>query len=202
MASAEPPLLLLDVDGVVNALGDELDPAVWSDWRTGWAEADGRRWQIRWSPSVVQRLRDWHDTGAVELQWLTTWGHDANGELRALLELPELAVAGTYDEDPDALGSPDAGVDGRSHAAVAPAAPDPLSGHWWKYDVVQRVRRRHPGRLVLWVDDELHRPDLSFRRWAEAQADVVAVGPDPACGLSPRDLDRVAGLLTEAERRS
>jgi hypothetical protein len=202
MASAETPLLLLDVDGVVNALGDELDPAVWPDWQAGWAEADGRRFQIRWSPSVARRLRDWHDSAAVELQWLTTWGHDANRELRDLLELPELAVAGTYDEDPDTAGSPDDDGDGTSHASVAPAAPDPLSGHWWKYDVVQRVRRRHPGRLVLWVDDELHRPDLSFRRWADEQADVVAVGPDPACGLSPGDLERVGELLAGAGRRS
>ena len=39
-----PPLLLLDVDGVLNALGDgeELYGA-WSDWRQGWATADGTR---------------------------------------------------------------------------------------------------------------------------------------------------------------
>lgn len=187
------PLLLLDVDGVLNALPDSSDDLlVWPDWHSGWATADGSRWHITWSPTVVRQLRDWHESGAVELQWLTTWGHDANGELRELLGLPELAVAGTYDE-PEAPRTPT--VSGAAHASVTPAAPDPLTGRWWKYDVVQRVLRHQPGRVIMWVDDELHRP-TRFRTWAEAQERVVPVGPNPRCGLTESDLIHVAAVVS------
>lgn len=194
-----PPLLLLDVDGVLNALADDArDLAAWPWWDSGRARAGGRSWPIRWAPAVVDRLRGWHEAGAVELQWLTTWGHDANDELAALLGMPRLAVAGTYDDEPDP-GVPEPGVAGPgralSHAAVAPAAPDPLSGHWWKYDVVRRVLREHRQRTLVWVDDELHSPTGPFRRWADAEPRVLAVGPDPRSGLVPADLDAVAAVL-------
>ena len=185
------PLLLLDVDGVLNAL-DGGDPRLWPDWRLGRATADGRAWPIRWAPAVVDRLRGWHEQGRVELQWLTTWGHDANLELRALLGLPRLEVAGTYDEEPDA-GSTDHDH-AVAHAAVAPAAPDELTGRWWKHDVVRRLRTADPERLLLWVDDELHGPGNPFVAWAERHS-VLAVGPDPLTGLSPADLDRLEAAL-------
>jgi len=88
-----PPLLLLDVDGVLNVLFGTS--GTWRRWETGRATAEGRAWPIRWSPDVLQRLCAWHDGDAVELQ-------------------------------------------------LAPAAPDPLSGRWWKYDVVRRLVDEHP----------------------------------------------------------
>ncbi len=186
------PLLLLDVDGVLNALPDECsDLEVWTDWRSGWATTDDTRWPITYSPTVVSHLRSWHQTGALELQWLTTWGHAANGELRDLLGLPELAVAGTYDES-DRDGSPEG--PGTAHASVAPAAPDPLTGRWWKYDVVQRLLREHPDRELIWVDDELHKASR-FRTWAKRHPRVHAIGPNPRCGLTPRDLKALAKLV-------
>ncbi len=58
------PLVLLDVDGVLNALGDDDQPAdTVSDWQQGWATADGTRWPITWSPTVVARLASWHVEG-------------------------------------------------------------------------------------------------------------------------------------------
>ena len=188
------PLLLLDVDGVLNALTHpSQEIPAWPEWETGWASAEGRRWPIRFAPAVPARLRQWHEDGLVELQWLTTWGHAANGSLRELLGLPELAVAGTYDDEDVAGGTaePEAGD---AHAAVAPAAPDPLSGRWWKYDVVRRLREQQPDRLLLWVDDELHDRASAFVAWAE-QNGVVAVGPDPLTGLVAEDLDRLEDAL-------
>ena len=184
------PLLLLDVDGVLNALA--ADPGLWPEWRIGSASADGRAWPIRWAPAVVDRLRGWHENGRAELQWLTTWGHWANLDLRALLDLPLLEVAGTYDEDLFA-GSTDH-EDVTAHAAVAPAAPDELTGRWWKHDVVRRLRDAHPERRLLWVDDELHDRGNPFVAWAERHG-VVAVGPDPMTGLSPADLDALEAAL-------
>jgi hypothetical protein len=193
-----PPLLLLDVDGVLNALADdERHLTAWPSWRQGWARAEGTRWPIRWAPAVVDRLRDWHDADRIQIQWLTTWGHDANGELRRLLGLPELPVAGTYAEHGDEAvdeGAPEAVAAGRAHASVAPAAPDPLSGRWWKYDVVRRLREQQPERPMIWVDDELHSPHSPFARWAAGNG-VLAVGPHPVTGLSPTDLETIEAAL-------
>lgn len=186
------PLLLLDVDGVLNALSDG-DLRAWPAWRVGHATADGTAWPIRWAPDAVERLRSWHEGRHLELQWLTTWGHEANLELRALLGLPELAVAGTYD-DVDA-GTTEPAASG-THAAVAPSAPDLLSGRWWKHDVVRRLRHERPGRRLIWVDDELH-VDSPFRAWAEG-AGIVAIGPDPRTGVRPIDLAVVADVLGHA----
>ncbi|HWH29772.1 MAG TPA: hypothetical protein VNU26_12530 [Mycobacteriales bacterium] len=121
-----PPLLLLDVDGVVNALSDDGDLLTWTEWRLGRATADGIAWPIGWEPAVVEQLREWHEQGAVELQWLTTWGLEANLKLRTLLGLPKPWVAGNYENEPFA-GTPDH-EGAAAHAAVAPSAPDELSG--------------------------------------------------------------------------
>jgi hypothetical protein len=191
-AVSEVPLLLLDVDGVLNALADEVDPSTWPSWRQGHATADGTAWPIRWAPDAVARLRSWHESGHLELQWLTTWGHEANLELRALLGLPELAVAGTYDDVDDDAGSIEPDAAG-AHAAVAPSAPDELSGRWWKHDVVRRLHHAQPHRRIVWIDDELH-ADSPHRTWAESVG-IVAIRPDPRSGLRPIDLAVVASVI-------
>lgn len=59
-----PPVLLLDVDGVLNA----LEPA--------WDETSKTRvggLTIRWAPAPTGRLADMHHAGLVEAQWCTTW---------------------------------------------------------------------------------------------------------------------------------
>ena len=191
-----PPLVLLDVDGVLNALDPEHgSEGGRTDWKHGSAMADGTRWPITWSPTAVQRLAAWHREGRIELQWLTTWGHDANAELRGLLDLPQLVVAGTY-QDEDADGAATA-TETQSHAAAAPSAPDPLSGHWWKYDVVRRVLNEQPDRQVIWVDDELQ-PGTAFRRWADDQPDLLAIGPDPAVGLREVDLAAMVVVMQQS----
>jgi hypothetical protein len=180
------PLVLLDVDGVLNLLGDDA-PGGWEVVCSGWATAEGTSYPITWAPEVLDAVRGWIADG-VEVQWLTTWGHDANTSLRHLLDLPELPVAGTYGSPPAAESG------GRAHADVAPAAPDPLTGQWWKYDVVQRILDEQPERTLIWIDDEL-RHDDRFRRWADEHPRVHAIGPQALLGLTAQDLATIAELL-------
>lgn len=182
-------LLLLDVDGVLNAVTRTPDPAVWPDWREGIASANGSTWPIRFSPTVTARVRAWHDSGRVELQWLTTWGHAANDSLRRLLGLPELAVAGTHDD----AGSASV-LAGTSLAGVTAAAPDALTGRWWKLDVIRRLRAEQPDRRLVWVDDELRGQRNEFAGWARS-AGIVAVGPEPSTGLDAQDLATIDAAL-------
>ena len=186
-ASPSRPLVLLDVDGVLNAVAGHLSSA-WDDWRSGVATAEGRTFPIHWSPTVVQAVRSWLDVA--DVHWLTTWGHDANASLRHLLELPELPVAGTYDEP--AEGAPDR--EGATHAAVAPAAPDPLTGRWWKFDVVRRVVRNEPARPIVWIDDDLTAQD-DVREWMRREASCLLVAPSPFSGLTPANLSSIDAYL-------
>lgn len=188
-APATRPLVLLDVDGVLNAVGGSRSGA-WADWRTGVATAEGRTYPITWSPTVVAAVRSWLDVA--DVHWLTTWGHDANTSLRALLDLPELPVAGTYDSGDE--GAPD--LAGPSHAAVAPAAPDPLTGRWWKFDVVRRLVRADPQRRVVWVDDDLTAQD-DVRDWMRRESSCLLVAPAPGGGLTAPHLRRIEAWLRE-----
>lgn len=185
------PLVLLDVDGVLNAMqpGD-----AWPDWQVGQAVADGRSYRIRWSPSVVTRVLRWAEVS--DVQWLTTWGHDANRSLRHLLGMPELPVAGSYDDERSDAGQPDpapAGSD--AHAEVAPAAPDQLTGRWWKFDVVRRLVHDDPGRPLVWLDDDLLGA-LDMMAWTREHASAsLLVAPDLGSGLVGADLDAVDAFL-------
>ena len=62
---ADVPILLLDVDGVLNAARVDL-PA-------GWQRGTFNGFVLTWDPTVTARLRELHESGRVEIQWLTTW---------------------------------------------------------------------------------------------------------------------------------
>ncbi len=143
----------------------------------------------------MAQLVAWHREGGLEPQWLTSWDHDAKTELRDLLGLPQLAVTGTYpDEDADGAAATSADA----HAAAAPSAPGPQSGHWRKYDVVRRVLAEQPDRRVIWVDDELQ-PGTAFRRWSDEQPTLHADDSGPTLGLADTDLASMV-VVMEQER--
>jgi hypothetical protein len=77
---APPPVLLLDVDGVLNAVHPDLTEG----WRRGTYNGD----LLSWDPTVTARLRQWHEAGRVELQWLTTWTEKADELLAERMGLP------------------------------------------------------------------------------------------------------------------
>jgi len=190
VSSPVQPLVLLDVDGVLNAVQAWGRSDAWPDWCTGSATADGRSFPITWSPSVVAAVRSWRELA--EVQWLTTWGHDANTSLRHLLELPDLPVAGTYDDVDGPAGDRDA--DGPAHASVAPAAPDRLTGRWWKFDVVRRIVHTGGSRRIVWLDDDLAGQD-DVRAWMRQHTSSLLVAPDPRSGLTPAQLEAVEAFL-------
>lgn len=191
------PLWLLDVDGVLNAVALVPDPGVWPQWRRGVAGTDGgtRTWPITWAPAVIEELTRWMAQGRVEVAWLTTWAHDANGELGALLGMPQLPVAGTPPSRVNTAAADPAGIPPRAHAEVAGAdAVDPLTGHWWKFDAVRRLLAGAPDRALIWTDDDLA-AEPEVVAWMEEHTASLLIAPDPRVGLTPEDLRAVDGFL-------
>jgi hypothetical protein len=82
---SDPPVLLLDVDGVLNAP------------RAGWdgpgqarhVTVDGCSLRLRWEPKAVACVRTLHMAGVVEVRWCTTWCWHAD-LLEELWQLPRL----------------------------------------------------------------------------------------------------------------
>src|SRR3978361_374749 len=74
------PILLLDVDGVLNATRRDLPD--------GWRRGTFNGYVLSWDPTITARLRKLHASGQVEIQWLTTWTTDADRLLAEPMELP------------------------------------------------------------------------------------------------------------------
>ncbi len=90
MTDDKRPVLLLDVDGVINA----FNPG-WGD--TARAKCAGLT--VRWSPDMVARIRALHASGLVEVRWSTTWcGYP--DQLAALGVLLDLHVESAFTQRP------------------------------------------------------------------------------------------------------
>ena len=191
---------------MLNAVTRRPDREIWPDWRRGRAVADGFAWSICFSPSATRTIRMLHESGLVEVRWLTTWRDHANAELRRLLDLPELAVV---PDPPEAIASADPLAPGRPHEPHEPQEPhepnEPHESHgqasaafierwaddeaeWWKLTAVRRVVEQEPGRALVWTDDELAvRPEAVA--WVRSTVtSPLLISPSPDTGLTPAHL--------------
>jgi HAD domain in Swiss Army Knife RNA repair proteins len=82
--------ILLDMDGVLNAIWATPPRGVWPVWKQG--EAHG--FKIRWAPEVADFVRRLAETPGVEVMWLSTWAELANEHISPLLDLPRFKVLG------------------------------------------------------------------------------------------------------------
>ncbi len=169
--SAPPPILLLDVDGVLNAVRVELRP--------GWQRATFNGFVLSWDPTITARLRGLHESGVVEIQWLTTWAENADSLLAEPMGLPRgLRTHGREDVLPTGFAGERRGVSG-----------------WWKLAAIRALAEAEPGRRIVWIDDDLSDPAEDTREWLAANAHVLVVAPDFFAGLTHPQLDRVEAWL-------
>lgn len=156
---------LLDVDGVLNALANK--PA------EGCLRFAANGFLITYDPSIVQRIHGMHESGLVEVRWLTTWESAANAHLCGPFGWPQLALAGDR-----------------------PVADEAL---WWKVALAKAVYDE--GKRVVWTDDDLaYEVQYGHAAWVET-ADpgrLLAIAPEPLTGLTHAELDRVEAFLKQA----
>ncbi|MGY1805043.1 HAD domain-containing protein [Blastococcus sp. SYSU D00922] len=169
--TAAPPVLLLDVDGVLNAVRRDLPE--------GWRRGTFNGYVLSWDPTVVARLRAWHEAGRVELQWLTTWTRLADELLAESMGLPR--GLRTHDRDdvlPTGFGGERRGISG-----------------WWKLAAARAVAEAEPRRRIVWIDDDLADQAEDTTEWLAAHGHVLVVAPDFGTGLTHAELDRVEAWL-------
>lgn len=170
--SSPPPVLLLDVDGVLNAVRHDLPE--------GWQRGRFNGYVLSWDPTVVARLRTWHESRRVELQWLTTWTHMADRLLAEPMGLPRGLRTHSRDALPVGFSGERRGISG-----------------WWKLAAAQAVAQAEPGRRIVWIDDDLAEQAADTGEWLAANGHVFVVAPDYVVGLTHDELDRVEVWLTE-----
>jgi hypothetical protein len=171
--AAPPPILLLDVDGVLNAVLVDLPE--------GWQRGIYNGFVLSWDPTVTARLRELHESGRVEIQWLTTWTTNADTLLAEPMGLPRGLT--THDRDdllPTGFGGERRGVSG-----------------WWKLAAARAVAEAEPGRRIVWIDDDLAGHAEDTGEWLAANEQVLVVAPDLVTGLTHEELDRVEAWLAE-----
>jgi hypothetical protein len=169
--TTDVPILLLDVDGVLNAARMDLPE--------GWERGTFNGFVLTWDPTVTARLRELHESGRVEIQWLTTWAWNADQLLAEPMGLPRGLK--THAEE----GATPTGFLGAFGGA---------SG-WWKLDLARKVAEAEPDRRIIWIDDDLAEQAADTGDWLAANPHVLVVAPDLFAGLTHAQLDAIEAWL-------
>jgi hypothetical protein len=187
MTDSTLPVWLLDVDGIVNAIGRKPDPSVWP--RDQWVVGSAQGWPILAATPVLDFIRAVHSQNLAEIRWHTTWQETAQGELTDLLGLPLLPV----------MPCPE------FHSNVAPAGGSSLSGDgWWKLPAALRVVHEEK-RQLIWTDDDL---EIESRRKGGLQGlplnlsgseSTLLLSPRMSQGLGRRHLRMIAEFLNRPD---
>lgn len=157
---SEEVWVYLDVDGVINTVGNRRPQWGWEDEAT---EVQVNGFSILYSPEMVAALNDLADMPHVRMHWLTTWEYDAPNDLCPIVGLkgqvwPVLRNAPQYEPTPTA---------------------------WWKH----RIIREHlpAGQRALWIDDDIAF-DRAAGEWLDQNPNVTPVCPRTELGITRRQM--------------
>lgn len=158
---------LLDVDGVINA-----DRPCWPDKDAqATVEANGEKWPMRWSPSLIDAIRGFTQDPRVDVVWCTTWCPEI-AVLEELWQLPKLLCTWTT-----SLPST------RTRLMKMGAAAGAM---------------QFGGRLI-WTDDDAI-PNAAERKRFGIVGDALYIRPNPYKGLSPKHIQQISDFIRKEER--
>lgn len=175
MTRPAPPVWLLDIDGVLNALAREPVTGSWppDQWVQHVVPADipgtGRMLlPIFVARPVLEFVARVARSGAAEVIWHSTWREAAVSDLAPVLGLPRLPIS------------------------VAPEWTQRPESIWWKLPAARRVVES--GRRLVWTDDDIavvadQVGDL------DARPDTLLISPEPRVGLAENHLQAIAAFL-------
>jgi len=169
-AAPELPVLLLDVDGVINVS------------RPGWQDKDAAAQlslafccipfplPMRWSPALLQGLAALHHDGLAEIRWCTTWCPHID-LLYTIWALPPWPVSWTEHH-----------VGGRVDSVKLASARQVMA----------------EGRPLIWVDDEAI-PSAKVLRSSGMTGDMLLIRPNGRTGLTPGHLRKITEFARDPQ---
>ena len=123
------PLVLIDFDGVINAVAQQHWQKAWKDMTEDtFVDRRGYNIPVNFSPTLVEFINIL--SNVADIEWLTTWKRDT--EL-----LPAQIGINVFPWHDEIHKGP------------------PWGEEWWKFDVVKKIAAENPGRKVLWIDDDI-----------------------------------------------
>jgi hypothetical protein len=161
------PLLLIDVDGVLNPYAASRRWLDSSDYRKrNTLASDGRTYPVWLNRAHGPQLLDLAEATGLELVWCTTWEHSANLAIGPRLGLPDLPVIEFARKFSGAM------IDR------------------WKFGPVLEYAGDRP---LAWFDDdfELQHEDCAWFRDQRGDTPTLLQLVDPHHGLRERDIDAV-----------
>ncbi|MGI5268731.1 HAD domain-containing protein [Nonomuraea sp. CA-218870] len=160
------PLLLLDVDGVLNPTGRPTP-----DFRRYRCTVDGTAYTVHLNQRHGARLLELALAAGAELVWATTWEHHANDWIAPRLGLPSLPVIAM----------------GRDDRAVS------RHGEMFK---TRRVADYVGDRPFVWFDDQVYQEDENYLRARQGLGEFLLIHVPGEVGLTSRHLDVAREWLT------
>lgn len=169
----EQPLILVDVDGVLNPY---RRPG--PQWQLHNCRSHDRSYNVWLNPAHGPALLALAEKTGAQLTWATTWEHHANNSIGPLIGLPELPVI-YFDDEVDELGEYD----------ISPLINIKTPA----------VARYVQGRPFVWFDDALTGDDWAWLREQQTVGQFNLIQVYAWEGLADSHLDQAAAWLTNIE---
>lgn len=183
MTEKKPPVLLLDIDGVLNATATKVPDWTWPP--NTWTRQHIDGFQITSSSRVVDFLTEVHESGLAEIRWHTTW-QDRALDVGERLGLPAFPVQECTEWPP-------------TSELVAFWIREGWP-RWWKYKAAERILAEEKRRLI-WVDDDiLDELKAPQRQVLKRLGKILLVCPVSHTGLDAGDLRRIGDQLKKWNR--
>lgn len=167
--------ILLDIDGVVNAVYPLPIHKEISDLSGEWKEGYVDRYKFHWNQEVIDFLNDLFIDNHLVI--LSTWR--------------QWAIDKVF---------PTVGLTVPEHHTVLDSTTDPESAqdvdptNWWKERFAREFIESHPGDKFVWIDDDINNvPEMGWLR-----NNTLTVSPTFSVGISRYDMMKINAFLTHA----
>lgn len=204
MTTSGKPVMLLDLDGVINALTKTIGiPGLpdsirtvppmlnrsWPEdaWRTGDWVIDGVKFPLLWSVQVLRELTFWHTSGLVDIRWHTTWREEALDVAEKLFKLPGFYIA----------DCPEWPAYVRNEGMLRASQIREGRPGWWKYMAAERVLTEEK-RPLIWVDDDLNlQLSRFYQNKMSSMGAFLGISPTPAIGLVHKHIRSISHFIAD-----
>lgn len=165
------PLVIIDFDGVLNAVAQQHWQKAWKDMKEiVFIDRLGYKIPVNFSPTLVDFFNIL--SNVADIEWLTTWKRDTE------LMPAQLGINPFPWHDEIRKGPP-------------------WGAEWWKFDVVQKIAAENPGRKVLWIDDEIPTLDWKDEQVFIKKHGWAAIMPREDTGLTPAHCELIIDFVSK-----